>query len=135
MTTLTRPAFEPHYHIYLTYENEDGAHAEGLPELPYEGQRIVSPSGERTPELDRAAVTAAITLANAQKVGAEGRVVFKEYCAYVTFKETYGESELLATVVRAYSWDTDKDYTFAKPHNRNIPYDVVAELETQLGAG
>lgn len=114
--------FTPHYEVYIAYENESAAHDEGMPEL---NECVKLPAEARTPEGDVAALRAAKAMADSKTVGAEGRVVFKEYCVYVTFKKAFGQSDLLATVIRAYSWDTDSDYTWGSAHIRRVPNDAI----------
>lgn len=114
--------FTPHYEVYITYENESAAHDEGMPKL---NESVKLPAEARTPEGDVAALQAAKAMADSKTVGAEGRVVFKEYCVYITFKKAFGQSDLLATAVRCYSFDSNADYTWAAPHAGRMSYDTV----------
>lgn len=119
MATTTRKPFAAHYRITVQKEADC---------LADTGIADIQIDGERSPDGDVAAVKRAIEIANGLVVGAEGRVEFKEYCVYVNYVPRACEPDLLATVVRAFAWDTDADYTYAKSHCGRIPYDVIDAL-------
>lgn len=119
---MVRKVFQPHYEVYITYENESAALDEGMPELD---ECVKLPAGGRIHAGDLEALKAAKAMADAKTVGADGRLVFKEYVVYVTFKRAFGESDLLATVRRSYDFDTDSDFTWGSPHCGRIPYAEV----------
>lgn len=112
--------FTAHYRISVQKESD------ALAETGIDDVKLPAPS--RLPMADILALRVAKSIADKLTVGADGRCDFKEYVVYVNYCEAYGESELLATVVRAYSFDRDEDYTFASAHHGRIPQDVVESL-------
>jgi len=118
--------FTPHYRISVQKE------ADCLADTGVENVTLPAPS--RLPMADVLAVKVAVSIANKLTVGPEGRVEFKEYCVYVNYCASYGESELIATVVRAYSWDQSADYTFASAHLGRVPYAEIDALNNIVAA-
>jgi hypothetical protein len=112
--------FEPHYRISVQKE------ADALADTGIADVELPAPG--RLPMADILAVRVAVAMANKLTVGEEGRLEFKEYCVYVNYCPAFGESELLATVVRAYSCDLSADYTFASAHVGRIPYAEIDAL-------
>lgn len=106
--------FAPHYRISVQKESDALADT-GVAD-------VTLPAPSRLPAADLLALRVAVAIANKLTVGEQGRLEFKEYCVYVSYCPAFGESELLATVVRAYSWDQSADYTFASAHIGRIPY-------------
>ena len=117
--------FTPHYRISVQKE------ADCLAETGVADVKLPAPS--RLPMADLLAVKAAIGIANELTVGADGRCEFGGYTVYVNYCKGFGESELLATVVRQFSWDTDADYTFAAPHVGRVPWKAIDALNAENG--
>ncbi|HEY6728329.1 MAG TPA: hypothetical protein VI197_30170 [Polyangiaceae bacterium] len=117
--------FAPHYRISVQKESDC------LAETGVDDVKLPAPS--RLPMADLLAVKAAIAIANKLTVGADGRTEFGGYTVYVNYCESFGESDLLATVVRQFSWDDDADYTFASPHVGRVPWKAIDALNAENG--
>ena len=118
--------FTPHYRISVQKDSDC------LAPTGVETVRLPAPS--RLPAADVLAVRVAVAIANKLVVGEAGRIEFKEYCVYVNYCASFGDDELLATVVRAYSWDQSADYTFASAHCGRIPYAEIDALNNIVAA-
>lgn len=120
------PKFEAHYRVSVQKENDPCADT-GVADVTF-------PAPSRLPMADVLVMRIAVQMANKLAVGADGRAEFNGYCVYVSHVPSYGESELIGTVTRQYSWDQSADCTSASAHLGRIPYAEIDALNHVVAA-